>query len=171
MSERISPNHPPLPEGYYFEDPSRIDPYEVPVLLRQVEIGEFIGDNYIAGRATDPGFTDTSWLDVGVRDATGQLVGYGSIACKGQFGELCDFVVSPAHQSLGIGKAIIDERLVRAEQTGIEWLYMPWLEDTNTLKSYYIEKGFHETPRGELVRGPRYGVANGSRTKEFALTS
>ena len=52
------------------------------------------------------------------------------------------------------GKAILDERLRLAGEAGIDSLYIPFLESTNPLRSYYLEQGFTETASGELVRGP-----------------
>jgi GNAT superfamily N-acetyltransferase len=149
----------PLPEGYHYVDRRHIKP------------GELNGLNHRAG------WTHTThkdaWLQlrgklsggqqeiiVGVRNKDGGLVGFGGLIYRGDQGEPGDFAVDPDFRSQGIGKAIIDERLRLAEKEGITSLYMPYLEPTNTLRSYYIEKGFRETPAGEVVRGPNPAPLN-----------
>jgi GNAT superfamily N-acetyltransferase len=143
----------PLPEGYRYENPAaKIAPAERAELMRSV------GWNATSPRImrSEENFRarGISFVDAAVRDAAGELVGFGRVLQLGANGELCDFTVSPAHQHKGIGKAIIDERLRRAEASGIRSFYMPYLTTTNTLRSYYEELGFQETLLGELVRGP-----------------
>ena len=108
-------------------------------------------------------------LDVGVRDINGSLVGFGSVARRGENGELGDFVVSPNHQHRGIGKALIAERLGLADAAGITSLYIANFEPTNTLKSFYLENGFQETPAGEVVRGPHPIPLVGMETRQMAM--
>ena len=95
-----------------------------------------------------------SRIDVGVLDPAGELVGFGTVLYIGDQGELCDFAVNPLDRGQGIGKALVDERLRLAEAAGVESLYMPYLMDTNTLRTFYYERGFHDTEHGEVVRGP-----------------
>jgi ribosomal protein S18 acetylase RimI-like enzyme len=150
MLEAIGRDRAPLPEGYQYA--GKIKAKELASLMQEV-----------GWPATTPslrrdrrvwGSKGISTFEVGVRDKSGKLVGYGALFHKGKDGELGNFVVSPDHQGQGIGKVIIDERLEMAEQTGLTSLYMPFLDQTNTLRSYYEEKGFREGTSGEVVRGP-----------------
>jgi len=169
MSEHINPNHinsqanegiipapeqVPLPEGYVFTDPQTITPREFADLNNQVEIGKGSTEKYLPYRAQVYGEMGFSVIDVGVRTAEGELIGFGSVVSKEDYGRLADFVVSPQHQGRGIGKSIITKRMIEAEAAGITSFHMPALESTNHLKSYYLELGFTETPEGDLVRGP-----------------
>lgn len=142
-----------LVEGYRLTEPVTITPPEVGNLFRQVEIGRYVTDDYLTDRhnplSTQEG---GGFLDVGVRDADDELVGFGSVAHNGHAGMLGDFVVSPAHQGRGIGKAIISERLRLAEEVGVTTLSIPNLEPTNTLRTYYLRHGFIPTASGLLVR-------------------
>lgn len=143
----------PLPEGYRYVDRKHMNPGELSHLYHRV------------------GWTNathkSAWLQlrgklgggqkeiiVGVRNKEGGLVGFGGLIYRGDQGVPGDFAVDPDFRSQGIGKAIIDERLRLAENEGVTSLYMPYLEPTNTLRSYYVEKGFSELPTGEIVRGP-----------------
>jgi N-acetylglutamate synthase-like GNAT family acetyltransferase len=146
--------HTPLPDGYHYAEAAGIDPGEVIALVRQPGIEWDVDDDEIQMQRTDARANGLTLQDVGVRDSDHSLVGFGSLAFRGEYGELGNFVVSPAHQSKGIGKAIIDARLAMADAAGITSLYIAPLEPTNTLRSYYAQKGFHETPAGEMVRGP-----------------
>lgn len=142
----------PIPEGYSLDDSRRIIPAERAGLIRS------LGRNTSSPKliTSDMGYQSEgiSILDVGVRAEDSELVGFGRVLSVGESGELCSLVVDPSHRSNGIGKAIIDERLRRAEAAGITSFYIPYLMPTNTLRSYYEEKGFRHSPIGELVRGP-----------------
>jgi GNAT superfamily N-acetyltransferase len=95
-------------------------------------------------------------FDVGVRALSGTLVGFGSLSYRRQNGELGDFVVAETERGRGIGKAIINIRLRQAESKGVTSLYMPYLEPTNTLRSYYLENGFQVLTNGKAIgRGPK----------------
>jgi len=153
-SEPLTYERIPLPLGYTYESPIMINNKEFIALCRQVEIGEGLADDWRNERYLLMRSCDAKPVDIGVRAADGSLVGFGAIAHKGDIGELCDFVVSPEHQGRGIGKAIILERLRIAEELGITSLYVPFLETTNTLVSFYLEHGFIRTERGAYVFGP-----------------
>ncbi|MGC1176967.1 MAG: GNAT family N-acetyltransferase [Candidatus Saccharimonadales bacterium] len=157
-----------LPQAYRYADPAGIEPKEVARLYQEVGWDEYTG--------ADIKDLNESWrargvtmLDVGVRDKGGLLVGFGSIFYRDKAGMLNGFAVIPACQSLGIGKAIIDERLRRAELVGVESLYIPYLKLTNTLESYYLEQGFQRTELGELVRGPHPVSITGERPRPELL--
>ncbi|SRR6266568_184252 len=93
-------------------------------------------------------------LNVGVReDYDKQLIGFGSILFQGVSGEFFDFVVDPAHRHRGLGRAIIAARLAVAAAAGVTSLYIPYLEPTNSLASYYIDNGFKLTEAGEFTLG------------------
>lgn len=142
----------PLPKGFHYEDNGNISPLEIARLLQQVDIGQDLADNYIVTRAEEIADAGMEVIDVGVRSDDGELVSFGSVAYSGVIGQLCDFVTSPDYQGLGIGRAVLDERLRIAEAMGITYLQVPNFEQTNTLKSYYLEKGFVETRPSGLVR-------------------
>lgn len=152
--EALQEGRTPLPEGYYYENPYQVQPEEVIRLARQVEVGKDTKDNFIEWRYYEAKVRRAQILDVTVRSNEGELVGFASLLYRENQGELADFVVSPKHQHRGLGKALIAERLRMAEQAGIDSLYIPPIEPTNTLRSYYLENGFHETEAGELVQGP-----------------
>ena len=90
---------------------------------------------------------------VAIRSDSGQLVGAGCLLYMGLQGELCDLSVLPDHRGNGLGKALVARRLQIAEERNVDSLYMPYLEPTNTIGHYYLERGFRWTDAGELVRG------------------
>lgn len=153
-----------LPEGYHYTDPDQIRPADRAELMRLADWNTSSPKQI----TKDMEYREEgiATLDVGVRAEDGRLVGFGRVAYKGENGELCDFVVSPLDRHQGIGRAIIDERLRRAEEAGITSLYIPELESGNSLGTYYEEKGFHRTDSGELVRGPHPApvASSGSET-------
>jgi GNAT superfamily N-acetyltransferase len=141
-----------LPSGYRHERSDNIGRGEAARLMRSVGWPVSYADlKYI----------EATWrahrvhtLEVGVRDASDELVGFGGIVYIGTSGELCDLVVKEEHQHHGIGRYIVAARLEMAEAADITSLYMPYLEETNTLEPYYRENGFVRTDLGELVLGP-----------------
>ena len=147
----------PLPEGYTYDD-SGVISFEEIAALTKLAMPDDAEDYDVAG-VKDYHISllmkDISTITTGVRSQNGQLVGFSRLSYKGSHGELGDFMVDPNHQSRGIGKAMIDTRLNYAEAAGVTSLYMPYLEPTNTLRSYYYEKGFFEyIPDGPVMRGP-----------------
>jgi GNAT superfamily N-acetyltransferase len=144
----------PLPDGYRYEAVSDASSREVAGLLRQVEMGAGVKDDYLADRNAYVRSGGADTFDIGVRDSEGNLIGFGSVIYKGANGELTDFVVSPRHQGRGVGRAILDARLRFAGGAGLSSLYSAMLEPTNTLRSYYERRGFRKLPTGELARGP-----------------
>ncbi len=148
---------PQLPEGYFYANPTEIGTSELAELYLQTGLVEGVITSMIDSIVlTDKNFQDAGKvrLHTGVRTAeAGQLIGYGSVLYQGKSGELCDFGVVPDHRHRGIGRAIIDARLASAEAAGITSLYMPYLEPTNPLTSYYLENGFRQTEAGEFVLG------------------
>lgn len=152
MSEALKSSPPEqisLPGDYSYADPTEVLSQELADLF-----------------ATEPGWRLTRrdrtlyWggrgvgvIDVAVRAGDQALVGFSSILRKGSSGELSDFIVHPEHRHQGIGKALIAERLRLAKEKGIDSLYIPGLADTNSLRTFYEEYGFRETPAGELTRG------------------
>ena len=129
-------------------------PKEVKRLWNQVEVGKDMNNSYIIGSYVSARMKRPDIFDVAIRAEDGNLIGFGAVAYKGENGELSDFVVSPDHQGQGVGKAIILERLRMAQDAGITSLYMPRLEHTNTLRSFYYEQGFVEREDGSLGYGP-----------------
>lgn len=129
-------------------------PAEVVALFRKVEIGKELGDEYLQERQSMLDQISAEVIDLGVRDSNDQLVGFANIVHKGRSGELTDFVVSPDHQSKGIGRALIDSRLAIAEAANIDSLFISDPEPTNNLRTYYHDQGFQEDAYGDMTRGP-----------------
>lgn len=69
----------------------------------------------------ESGFDDVA---VGVRDMSGNLVGFGQLTYKGAGGVLGELMVDPEHQHLGIGKAIINSRMNTIMKLGLERVFM-----------------------------------------------
>ncbi len=142
-----------LPEGYWFEhNDAAVPTEELAALMRQVEVGHDITAaqlDAVTERDTSFGYTT---IGVGVRDEVGSLVGYGGMRCRGGIADFGDLVVSPEHQSKGIGKALVDERIRLADEMDVNAIEIDLLEPTNTLRSYYFERGFHDDGYGGLVR-------------------
>lgn len=136
LSEEFNPERTPLPDGYCYASASSVTVSEIANLwsMRRRELlrARSIHEEY--GRTI---------IDVGVRNANQRLVGNGTLSYdKEGNGELMDFIVRPQDRGLGIGKAIIDERLRIATALGIESIQIEGLETTNTLTRYYLQKGF-----------------------------
>ena len=101
-------------------------------------------------------------VHVGVRShETDELVGMGRLHYVDTWGGLSGFVVHTDHRSIGIGKAIIDERLNVADQLGLNVVDIPCLESSNTLWSYYLAKGFKQTDDGGYIRTPKIQLIEG----------
>jgi ribosomal protein S18 acetylase RimI-like enzyme len=91
---------------------------------------------------------------VGIRDSSETLVGIGFLAGNLRHAVLCDFCVHPAHRGKGLGKALLDARLEKADELAIPYLYAS-VSAENTLRKYYEAKGFGGTG-GELFRSKQY---------------
>lgn len=152
----MSGEHSQLPDGYYFSDFT--GERELAELFSQVN-GSDTSETPIQDRQRTAEELGIVYIDARVRDQDDILVGFGSLAYERHLGLLCDFVVSPMHRSRGIGKAIIDERLRRADESGVTQLCIPVIQDTNTLSTYYIARGFSPTESGALVRGNMFGLS------------
>lgn len=142
----------PLPPGHSFVRDGEISARNQAKLFNAVG-WPITSTEILFGRRFDA-LNGKSRIDIGVLDPTGDLVGFGTVTYIDDQGELSDFAVNPHDRGQGIGKAIVDERLRLAEEAGVDSFYMPYLMATNTLRSFYYERGFHETERGEVVRGP-----------------
>jgi GNAT superfamily N-acetyltransferase len=141
----------PLPNGYMYDTSLYMDSSELDTLLK-ASMGPVEG-NYADFESVIE-LDELDNFNVGVRTTEGALIGYGRLLYKDGRGELLDFMVDPGHRRQGIGKAIIDTRIAMAETSGVTSLYIPRLAETNTVASYYLEKGFQETGTDALVRGP-----------------
>jgi GNAT superfamily N-acetyltransferase len=78
---------------------------------------------------------------VGVRDIHKVLVGVGFLVGNARHAILCDFTVHPEHRNRGLGKAILRQRLIIADNEDIPYLYTD-ISQTNTLRDRYLEMGF-----------------------------
>lgn len=95
---------------------------------------------------------------IGVLTADGESVGIGCLRYTDREGELSCLAVLPEHRDLGIGKWLIAERMRRAQELGLQTVYVQQLAPTNTLPSYYAELGFERWTEGQtadfFVRSP-----------------
>lgn len=142
----------PLPIGFHYSNPRRMRRRELGSLWRHVKNHEAFETNFASNRRYDARAQDAVLLEAAVRDQDGGLAGYGGVLCKGEKGEMRNFVVHPDRQGQGLGKAIILERMRMAEQYGVRTLVVPRPLETNTLVPFYIEHGFIEQQDGDLVR-------------------
>jgi GNAT superfamily N-acetyltransferase len=143
----------PLPEGYYYADPQKVHSRKYQQLfLRDIGWEGATARDYRT-RMKHWNKLGVSVADVAVGRQDGRLAGFGSIIYIGDTGSLCDFGVSTADRSNGIGKAIILDRLRIAEELGIRVLDIAALEGTNTLRTYYFDLGFQAVDDTTLVRG------------------
>ena len=152
--ELVLPDHAELPAGFYYAEADTIELDEVASLFQSVPIGRRTSTESL--KRQFKGFEEDGLksVEVGVRGRDShQLVGYGGLIVdmNGE-GELGDFVVNPAYQGKGIGRAIIDQRIAQAGSLGVHKLYIPPLEPTNTLRTYYAKRGFKEHRDGMLVK-------------------
>jgi ribosomal protein S18 acetylase RimI-like enzyme len=137
-----SPNT--LPEGYTFVAKDAIEPSEI-ITLRE-SVG-WTGDSPKVWETCieQPGIL------LGVRDtANAELVGMGRVTADPRHAVLCDLAVNPAHQSQGIGKAIVWRRMLLALSAKTPYLYTE-LAPTSPLRPFYEELGFIATGHG-LIR-------------------
>ncbi|HSX32919.1 MAG TPA: GNAT family N-acetyltransferase [Candidatus Saccharimonadales bacterium] len=131
-----------LPDGFTYAEPGSIAPAELVALIQSVH--KDIPEKEIIDAYCQPEDGVES-IEIGVRNvADGQLVGFGRLAADHDRGSgtLEDFVVDQRYRRLGIGKAIIDQRLRLAEELGLWRVSMPGLAKTNTLETYYLQHGF-----------------------------
>ncbi len=148
LCEEYDPKRVVLPDGYSYANVSSITISEIAKLwkIRQDGIRNARRRQINYGRTV---------IDIGVRNAGQRLVGKGAVIHDNRGnGQFADFVVRPQDRGLGIGKAILDERLRIATSLGIESIYIAGLDSTNTLESYYFEKGFERLENGGLGLGP-----------------
>ncbi len=141
-----------LPDGYQYAD--TIVPEDGARLLREHYPGlpRFVTQSWISGDAVES-HESIDILYVGVEHLPGkQLVGIGRLAYREYVGILSSFVVDIDHRCQGVGRAIVDARIDLADRLGIVLLQMPRLATTNTLRSYYLEKGFQQIRDGRYVR-------------------
>jgi ribosomal protein S18 acetylase RimI-like enzyme len=119
---------PPLPGGYSYADRSLTRPEEI-IQLRELE--GWYGDT---PGGWQPIIDDTRNIFVGVRDQDQNFVGMGRVTGDTRHAVMCDFVVHPSHRGKGLGTEVLLERMRKAEQAGIIYLYTD-IKDTNPLKN------------------------------------
>jgi GNAT superfamily N-acetyltransferase len=123
-----------LPAGYALVSKTDISPVEV------MDLRGAVG----WGRETESVWTqciENSLITVGVKDASGILVGVGFLAGSIRHAILCDLTVHPEHQRRGIGRAIINQRINMIYELEVRYVYAD-ISDTNTLHKYYLTLGF-----------------------------
>lgn len=146
----------PLPIGYEFAGQATIDPEELAILMQTVMIGADITTYGLVRQFDDFRSDGLDSVEIGVRRGQdGRLVGYGGLIINAlSDGEFGDFVVNPSSQGQGIGKAIIDQRLLQAQAKRVKRILVANPEVTNTLLTYYKERGFQEQEDGNYVANP-----------------
>lgn len=136
-----------LPEGYYFADRSSVTLPEFAEIRRSVNWSDDDEERFQK-------CFEQSLEIIAVRSADGLLVGIGFIAGNYRHAVLCDFNVRKDHQRKGIGRAILQARIQRAEELKIPYLYVS-LHPSNPLRSLYEQLGFREGD-GSMFREKRY---------------
>ncbi|MCA1806520.1 MAG: GNAT family N-acetyltransferase [Actinobacteria bacterium] len=142
-NEQLPPTNPEqqaLPEGYAFIDKTEMQPQEIIQLRKSVGWSGDSEENWQK-------CIDQSGVIVGVRDKDQELVGMGRITADPRHAVLCDLVVHPGHQQKGIGTALVTERMHKAEELGIPYLYTELASD-NPLRAKYKDIGFVATGDG-----------------------
>jgi len=126
-----------LPTGYYFVFKEDILPEEIISLRESVN---WKGDS--PNRWTD--VIRQSLFLVGIRDYHDELVGMACLAGNARHAIMCDLCVSPAHQTKGIGEAIIHQLYDAVHELNVSYVYAE-LAKTNPFKSKMLDSGFKET--------------------------
>ena len=143
-----------LPAGYSFEETEHVTREQVAVLyypkFQHWSELQYLVEGYTAiDTKRQPEGVQSIYL--GVKAPDGDTVGVGCLRYNDKEGELSCLSVMPQQQSQGIGKWIIAERIRRAQELGLNALYVDQLAPTNTLASYYVQEGFLETIGNEQV--------------------
>ncbi|HUB93733.1 MAG TPA: GNAT family N-acetyltransferase [Verrucomicrobiae bacterium] len=138
----------PLPKGFYYANAVAITCSEL-AKLQDSASGKNYADDIFSEHITHQSHGERL-VGIGVRGMSdARLIGYGLLAifpCRPEerrSGHLYDFVVHPSARHKGIGRAIIDERIAQSDTLGVERLKVT-LEESNTLRPYYLEKGFRK---------------------------
>jgi GNAT superfamily N-acetyltransferase len=148
LCEEFDPLRVPLPDGYRYATASSITISEISKLWKKRR------DDFVYTRSTHINYGRTI-INVGVRNANQRLVGNGTLVHDNNgWAQFSDFFVRRKDRGLGIGKAIIDERLRIATALGVESIHIPDLDSTNPLETYYFEKSFVRLEDGGLGLGP-----------------
>jgi GNAT superfamily N-acetyltransferase len=144
-----------LPEGFYYAPPASISADELSDLALQVGLGKDLTSKFFLEQKEGYEEDGIHSIEVGVRYGDDDsLIGYGGLHVNiDRTADLGDFFVSPFFRGRGVGKAIIDQRLLQADNLGITDTSIDRLAPTNTLRSFYEERGFSEQLNGRLVRG------------------
>jgi N-acetylglutamate synthase-like GNAT family acetyltransferase len=141
----------PLPMGYAYASASSMSVNEFAELETSVEVFGLQSPYGVMNDFAARRRLGIQTIEVGVRsNAVHKLVGHGALQLLDSLGLLSDFAVRPGYRSRGIGRAIIDERLMQADRLGIEELRVR-LEPTNTLRSYYEIHGFQARKKDPQV--------------------
>jgi ribosomal protein S18 acetylase RimI-like enzyme len=129
---------------------------------------------YVLGGFTDPSLAATMFRATDVRargelliarDAVGRLIGMvvavfpGSPACRlasGREAELHLLAVSPGHQRLGVGAALVNAALDTARTAGAHRMIL-WTQPTMTAaRRLYVKQGFERLPELDFSRADRH---------------
>lgn len=143
----------PLPEGYVFADPQSVDGERVQRLFRDKIGWRHATKRRLREQIIRHQQRGVHVVNVAIKQEDGHLAGFATLLHKDGAGKFCNLGVDPRDRSNGLGQALVLERLRLAEAAGVTSLEIPYLEDTNTLKSFYGEHGFTELADGTLVRG------------------
>lgn len=81
-----------------------------------------------------------------VAEDEGKIAGTIGLEAFGSVALLRSAVVSPGHRGSGIGRRLVEQLLERAEEAGIEELYLL----TTTAEKYFPRFGFAPTTRGAV---------------------
>ncbi len=123
-----------LPDGYYFADRQSITVAEIDAIRRSNNWSDDDDDRWQK-------CLQSSIEVCGVRDKHGTLIGIGFLAGNYRHAVLCDFNVHKKYQRKGIGRAILQQRIKKAEELKIPYLYIS-LDAANPLRRMYEGFGF-----------------------------
>ncbi len=135
-----------LPEGYFMDNMSQ----QSGVFMEVDELYQAVGWGELSVAEWGVRRNDQLAL-IGVRNATGELVGSGFLGGSIHRAWLYELAVNPDHRSQGIGRFIVQERVRIAQQLGIEQLETTLIR-SNNLRSFYYQLGFEPHSTSVLVR-------------------
>lgn len=147
-----------LPVGYSSTISHEIDRNQIAVIFYPMTDSSDLHDCLVNYRQFDTAYRQRSVEAeyMNVHSQSGSIVGVGSLRYSGDEGELSSLSVLRQHRAQGIGTWLIAARLQRAEQLGLQRVYVERLALSNTIANCYAELGF--VACNEVVDSPLYAL-------------